>query len=161
MAQHDSRPPAAWRTVISLSDGFSRRLSPFSLPFSPVYLARFGPKSSTNQSLGSFAASKHRLKAAKTVPASNRASTKVHSALGRLHQLGDGGTDGLGVPIAAEIAGARTALDQGGRDRPLDRFGRLGIAEVAHHHGARPDLADRVGDELARDVRGTALHPLP
>jgi hypothetical protein len=67
MAQHDSRQPAASRTVISLSDGFSRRLSPVSLPFSPVYLAGTGPKPSTNQPLGSFAASKHRLKTAKTV----------------------------------------------------------------------------------------------
>jgi len=37
------------------------------LPFSPVYLARSGRKSSMNQPLGRFAASKRRSKTVKTV----------------------------------------------------------------------------------------------
>ena len=34
------------------------------------------------------------------------------------------------------------------------------MTEVLEHHGARPDLADRVGDPLAGDVGGAAVHRL-
>jgi len=51
------------RIALSLTDGFPAVY----LPFSPVYLARSGRKSSINQPLGRFAASKRRLKTVKTV----------------------------------------------------------------------------------------------
>src|SRR5260370_251619 len=80
--------------------------------------------------------------------------------LNHLHELRDSRAHGLGVTVAAEIACPRPALDQGGGDRPLDRLGGLRIAEMADHHAARPDLADRIGDELAGYVGRGALHRL-
>src|SRR5690348_6658294 len=52
---------------------------------------------------------------------------RANSSLCGLHQLGDGGADGLGVAVAAQVLRARAALDQRGGDRPLDGFGRLRI----------------------------------
>src|SRR5690606_18164037 len=61
---------------------------------------------------------------------------------------------------AAEIAGARAAVREHGLDRRFDRAGGLELAEMLKHHGAGPDLADRIGDTLPGDVRRGPVHRL-
>src|SRR5713101_8622581 len=65
---------------------------------------------------------------------------------------GDGGAHILGAGVAAEIGRFCAALGEHLGDRPLDRLGGRGFAEMIEHHSARPDLADRVGDAAPGDV---------
>ena len=39
-----------------------------------------------------------------------------------------------------------------------DRGGGLAVTEMVEHHGSRPDLPDRVGDSLARDIGRRSVH---
>ena len=55
--------------------------------------------------------------------------------------------------------GCAGPLAQDVLDGPHDGRGGLGFAEVLEHHGARPDLADRVGDALARRCRAPSRAP--
>ena len=65
------------------------------------------------------------------------------------------------VACAADV-GVRGAERIGQRrfDGAHDRRRRVGMAEMLEHHRARPDLADRIGDALAGDVRRGAVHRL-
>ena len=64
----------------------------------------------------------------------------------------------FGLPL--EVAGAQLRLGQHRLDRRDDRRRGLALAEMLQHHRGRPDLPDRVGDALAGDVRGRAVHRL-
>src|SRR3984893_6588812 len=69
-------------------------------------------------------------------------------------------TEVVGPGIAAEIGRARAALGEHFGDGALDGRGRRGLTEMVEHHCARPDLADRVGDAAAGDVRRRTVHRL-
>src|ERR1700731_4317977 len=73
---------------------------------------------------------------------------------------GDRGAEVLGPGVAAEIGRARAALGENLGDGALDGRGRRGLTEMVEHHCARPDLADRVGDPAAGNVRRRTVHRL-
>src|SRR5262245_40596828 len=66
----------------------------------------------------------------------------------------------LGGGLAAEIAGQDLALLDQALDGRYDRARSVRVAEMLDHHGAGPDLGDRVGGTLASDVRRRAVHGL-
>src|SRR5580704_8692916 len=69
-------------------------------------------------------------------------------------------TEILGPGIAAEIGREGTAFGEHFGDGALDGRGRHGLTEMVEHHCARPDLADRVGDPAAGNVRRRTMHRL-
>src|SRR5208282_6040669 len=73
--------------------------------------------------------------------------------------VGDRAPELAGVGLAAQVGGAR-AFGERTLDAAHHRGRRVGVAQVLEHHGAAPDLADRVGDPLAGDVRRRAVHRL-
>src|SRR5262245_6180575 len=68
--------------------------------------------------------------------------------------------DLAGRGLAAEVARHGLAFGHQGLDGPHDGVRGLRVAEVLEQHGAGPDLGDRVGDPLPRDVRRRAVHGL-
>src|SRR5260370_51692 len=64
------------------------------------------------------------------------------------------------VGIAAEVAGAQRLFPKHALDRVHDGAPGALLAKVVEHHGARPDLADGIGDALAGNVGRGAVNRL-
>src|SRR5260370_21756086 len=65
-----------------------------------------------------------------------------------------------GIGVAAEVAGAQRLLAEHALDRVYDGAAGVLLAEVVEHHGARPDLADGIGDALPGNVGRGAVNRL-
>src|SRR5262249_26139613 len=65
-----------------------------------------------------------------------------------------------GVVVAAEVAGAQGLLAEHPLDRVHDGAAGFLLAEMVEHHGARPDLADGIGDALPGNVGRGAVNRL-
>src|SRR5205814_8714298 len=76
------------------------------------------------------------------------------------HQLGAGLAELEARRLAAHVGGAHVGLGEEALDGSDDGGAGFLVAEVIQHHGAGPDLADRVGDALAGDVGRAAVHRL-
>ena len=63
-----------------------------------------------------------------------------------------------GAGRAPHVCGETFAIGQYGFDGSHDCIVGTGAAQVLHHHGSGPDCADGVGDALAGDVGGGAVH---
>src|SRR5260370_16000041 len=66
----------------------------------------------------------------------------------------------LRAGVAAEVRGAGASFRQDFVDGALDGRCRRALAELVEHHRTRPDLAGRVGESAARNVRRRAMHRL-
>src|SRR5215210_6188661 len=66
----------------------------------------------------------------------------------------------LGAGTAAQIAGANVVSYDRGDDRVPDPLGALQLADMVQHHGGSEHLRRGVGQPLAGNVRGAAMHRL-
>src|SRR4029077_6041836 len=85
----------------------------------------------------------------------SRIATIRISAVGLLscgHGLGDRRAAATGVGPSSEIARSEISVRENRLDSGEDLGGGLGMTEGTEHHRARPDLADRIGDSLPRNI---------